>query len=69
MDASGGHHVKGSKPGSDTRRPHDFSHTWKTEPKMNMYTKTSKIIYKLGCRTTLRNLGKEEKEKRMAEHQ
>jgi hypothetical protein len=33
MDATGGHHVKWSKPGSEGQRPHVFSHTWKIDPK------------------------------------
>jgi hypothetical protein len=32
---------------------HVFSRMWKTEPKINIYTKTSMIIYKLICRTCL----------------
>jgi hypothetical protein len=32
---------------------HVFSHTWKIEPKINIYTKISMIIYKLRCRTCL----------------
>jgi hypothetical protein len=30
-----------------------LSHTWKIDPKINIYTKTSMIIYKLRCRTCL----------------
>jgi hypothetical protein len=30
-----------------------FSHMWKINPKINIYTKTSMIIYKLRCRTYL----------------
>jgi hypothetical protein len=40
-----------SKPGSETKKLHIFSHTWKIDPKINIYTKTSMIIYKLRCRT------------------
>jgi hypothetical protein len=32
---------------------HVFSHMWKIDPKINIYTKTSMIIYKLSCRTCL----------------
>jgi hypothetical protein len=35
------------------QRPHVFSHTWKIEPKKNIYAKTTMIIYKLICRTCL----------------
>jgi hypothetical protein len=52
---------------------HVFPHMGKIDPKINIYTKTSMIICKLRCRTlsraTLWNSGKEEKEKRMIEHQ
>jgi hypothetical protein len=34
-------------------KSHIFSHTWKIDPKMNIYTKTKMIIYKLRCRTCL----------------
>jgi hypothetical protein len=30
-----------------------FSHVWKIDPKINVYTKTSMFIYKLRCRTCL----------------
>jgi hypothetical protein len=30
---------------------HVFSHTWKVDPNLNMYTKTNMIIHKLICRT------------------
>jgi hypothetical protein len=46
MDANGGHYVKRNKPGSESQN-HVFSHTWKLDPKINTYTKTSMIIYKL----------------------
>jgi hypothetical protein len=48
---------------------------WKIDPKINIYTKTSMVIYKLTCRTrfnsgtALWNSGEEGKEKRMIEHQ
>jgi hypothetical protein len=32
---------------------HIFSHVWKIDPKINVYTKTVMIIYKLRCRTCL----------------
>jgi hypothetical protein len=32
---------------------HVFSHTWKIDPKVNIYTKTNKAICKLSCRTCL----------------
>jgi hypothetical protein len=32
---------------------HIFPHTGKIDPKINIYTKTSMIIYKLKCRTCL----------------
>jgi hypothetical protein len=32
---------------------HIFSHTWKIDPKINIYTKPNMIIYKLSCRTCL----------------
>jgi hypothetical protein len=53
---------------------HVFSHTWKIDPKINTYTKTSMVTYKLYCRmfATVELLygtcGKR-KEKRMIEHQ
>jgi hypothetical protein len=40
---------------------------WKADPKINMHTKTSMIIYKLRSRTW--NSEKEENEKKMIEHQ
>jgi N-acetylmuramoyl-L-alanine amidase CwlA len=30
-----------------------FSHMWKIDPKINIYTKTSMIMYKLRCRACL----------------
>jgi hypothetical protein len=48
-----------------------FSHMWKIDPKINIYTKTSMIIYKLRCRTSFLqwNSEKEGKEKIiMTEH-
>jgi hypothetical protein len=35
---------------SETQQTHVFPHTGKTDPKINIYTKTSMIIYKLKCR-------------------
>jgi hypothetical protein len=32
---------------------HVFSHTWKIDPKINIYTKTSMITYTLRCRIWL----------------
>jgi hypothetical protein len=32
---------------------HGFSHMWKIDPKINIYTKTSMIIHKLICRSCL----------------
>jgi hypothetical protein len=34
-------------------KSHVFSHMWKIDSKINIYTKTSMIIYKLICRTCL----------------
>jgi hypothetical protein len=49
---------------------HVFFHMWKIDPEINKYTKTSMIICKLiNSGTTLWNLGKDGKEKRMIEHQ
>jgi hypothetical protein len=45
MNSIEGHHVKGSWPGSEKQKAHVFSHAWKTDPKINIYTKTSIIIY------------------------
>jgi hypothetical protein len=48
---------------------------WKIDPKINIYTKTSMTIYNSDVEhvcdsgTTLWNLGKGGKEKRMIEHQ
>jgi hypothetical protein len=47
---------------------------WKMDPKINIYPKTSMIIYKIveyiyNSGTTLWNLGKERKENRITEHQ
>jgi hypothetical protein len=50
MDAIGGHHVKRSKPGSETQKLHVASDMWKTDTKTNIYTNTSMIIYKLRYR-------------------
>jgi hypothetical protein len=33
MDAIGGHHVKGGKPGSERQKACVFSHMWKIDPK------------------------------------
>jgi hypothetical protein len=35
------------------QRPPVFSHTWKIDSKINIYTKTNMIIFKLRCRTCL----------------
>jgi hypothetical protein len=43
-----------TKPGSETQKPYVFSHMWKIDPKINIYTKTSITIYKLTCRTCLK---------------
>jgi hypothetical protein len=32
---------------------HVFTHAWKTDPMINIYTKTSMITYKLRCKTCL----------------
>jgi hypothetical protein len=70
MDEIGGHHVKLGKPGLGTQKMPVFSHMWKIDPKINIYTKTSMIIYKLRSRTcynsgtTLRNWGKRERKKK-----
>jgi 16S rRNA A1518/A1519 N6-dimethyltransferase RsmA/KsgA/DIM1 with predicted DNA glycosylase/AP lyase activity len=53
MDATGGHHVKRIKPGSERPRPHVFSHMWKIDPKEKHIHKTNIIMYKLICRTWL----------------
>jgi hypothetical protein len=34
-------------------KSHMFSHMWKIDPKINIYTKPSMIIYKLRCRSCL----------------
>jgi hypothetical protein len=36
---------------NQTQKPHVLFHRWKIDPKINIYTKTSVIIYKLRCRT------------------
>jgi hypothetical protein len=41
------------KPRSEIQKPHVFSHTWKIDPKISIYTKTSMIIDKFRCRTYL----------------
>jgi hypothetical protein len=47
MDAIGEHHV--SEVNQDQKHKICmFSHTWKMDPKINIYTKTNMIIYKLG---------------------
>jgi hypothetical protein len=38
VDGTREHHVKWSKPGSERKRLHVFSHMRKTEPKINIYT-------------------------------
>jgi hypothetical protein len=47
MDAIGGHHVKCSKPGSETQKLYVFSHSWKIDSKKSIYTKISMIIHEL----------------------
>jgi hypothetical protein len=52
MNAIGGHHVKWSKPGSERKRPHVFSHTWKVDPKdkhihKNKHDHTQTHIYNM----------------------
>jgi hypothetical protein len=50
----------------ETQRPHDFSHPWKTNPKINIYTKTnSDVEHACKSGTILWNSGKEGKEKSM----
>jgi hypothetical protein len=41
------------KSGLETQKTHVFFPMWKIDPKINIYTKTSIIIYKLRCRTCL----------------
>jgi hypothetical protein len=63
MDATGGHHVKRSKLGSETQKMHVFSHMWKIDPKINIHTKTSIIMYKLRYRTCWWNYSMELRER------
>jgi hypothetical protein len=35
------------------QKPYVFSHLWKIDPMINVYTKTSMILYKLRRRTSL----------------
>jgi hypothetical protein len=46
MDATAGHHVK-----CTIRNTNVFSQTRKTDPKINIYTKSSTITHKLRGRT------------------
>jgi hypothetical protein len=48
-----GYDVKSSKSGSETQRLHVFTHMWKIDPKINIYTKPNMITQKLRCRTCL----------------
>jgi hypothetical protein len=48
MAAAGAHPVKISKPGSETQRPHGFSHMWNEDPKHEYIT-----VDHLLCRTRL----------------
>jgi hypothetical protein len=34
-------------------KSHVFSRMWKIDPKINIYTKTSMVIYKFRCKTCL----------------
>jgi hypothetical protein len=65
MDTIRGHHVKWSKPGSERQRPNVFFFSFGRQiQKINIYTKTSTIIYKLRWRTCLQqcNYSKEFRE-------
>jgi hypothetical protein len=74
MDAIRGHHVKRNKPGSETQRLRVFSHTWKIDPKINIYKNKhdhiqTHVEHVCNSGTDLWNLGKDGKEKRMIERQ
>jgi hypothetical protein len=49
MDPTGGIMLSEVSQDQKQKSCHVFSHTWKTDLKMNIYTKTSMIIYKLRC--------------------
>jgi hypothetical protein len=54
---------------SETQKMHVFSHTWKTEPKINIYTKTSRsytnsnVEHICNSRNTLGTWGKRERKR------
>jgi hypothetical protein len=75
MDAFGGHNAKWNKSCLERQKPSIFSHTWKIDQK-NKHTHKKTWSYTnffvehvCNCVTTLWNLEKEEKEKRVIEHQ
>jgi hypothetical protein len=45
IDGTGEHHVKQSKPGSETQRSHVFSNMWKIDPKGKCIQDINMIIY------------------------
>jgi hypothetical protein len=72
MDAVGGH-VKWSKPGSERQKLHLIPPMWKRDPNINNYTKQTlwyanpHLEHVHNSWTTLCNLKKEGKEKKLAE--